>query len=221
MIRAVRARACFLAALMAVACGSPKPARPPDPPAASTPPEPPPPPPPPPKCESLAEHCAAESGTKARVLDSGVSVEPPPGWQYAQQPDATLATSDGAAFAVTIHRVGDPRDLKERLTLRLAALDLLLKDAGLTPPRAYYFWLKPAEEVKKVGDLKVTIWQLDDATDGAKKGSLVVFVAPLAPATKTALIGIGFVPNDDKSNADAAILKAIDTITVAAGSTSP
>lgn len=154
-----------------------------------------------------------KEGTKARIVDSGLRFEPPLGWEYAQQSNATVATTSNASLAVTTHDVGDPKDLRKQLTLRLDAFDALLKLVGVTPPRARYFWMKPSDMVKKLGDLKVTLWQLDGASREKSKGPLLIFAATLSP-TK-ALIGVGYVPDDDKSGADAAILKAIDTLSTA------
>ncbi len=161
----------------------------------------------------------AKEGASARVVDSGLRFEPPVGWEYAQQADATVVTSSGARFAMTTHEVGDARDVRKQLTLRLNAFDALLKLMGVTPPRARYFWMKTPDMVKKVGNLKVTLWQLDGASREASKGPLLIFAAPLS-RTK-ALIGVGYVPEDDKSGADAAILKAIDTLSMPADATSP
>lgn len=196
--------------LFVAACASKPPPAPPKPA-----PEPPPvkvepPPPPPPKCEAIDEHCSATDGAKARIVDSGLRFEPPVGWEYAQQHDATLANLGGASLAVTTHDVGDPKDLRKQLVIRLAAFDNLLKIMGVKPPAARYFWMKTPDMVKKIGDLKVTLWQLDGASREKTKGPLLVFVAPL-PANK-ALIGVAYVPDDDKSGADQAILKSIDSL---------
>jgi hypothetical protein len=205
----VRIPACVVAAFVVAACSA-KP-----PPAQSKPtPDPPAPkveaPAPPPKCEAIDDHCVAKEGARARVVDSGLTFEPPAGWEYAQQKDAAIATSSGASLAMTTHDIGDPHDLRKQLTLRLAAFDALLKVMGVTPPRARYFWMKAPEMVKTIGALKVTLWQLDGASRDKSKGPLLIVAAPLS-ATK-ALIGAAYVPDDDKSGADAAILKAIDTL---------
>jgi len=201
------------------ACASKPPPSPPKPapePVASAKPEP---PPPPPKCEALEEHCVAKDGAKAKIVDSPLRIEPPSGWEYAQEKDATVAIQGGASLAVTTHDVGDARDLKKQLTLRLNAFDALLKLIGVKPPAARFFWMKTPEMVKKIGDLKVTLWQLDGATKEKTKGPLVVFVAPL-PQNK-ALLGVGYVPDDDKSGADQAILKAVDSLSAPVDPASP
>jgi hypothetical protein len=166
----------------------------------------------------MDEHCVAKDGARARIVDSGLKIEPPPGWEYAQQTDALVASQGGASLAVTTHDVGDAHDLRKQLTIRLNAFDALLKAIGVKPPGARFFWMTQSQ-AKKVGDLKVTLWQLEGASKEKTKGPIIIFAAPL-PNNK-ALLGVGYVPNDDKSGADQAILKAIDSLSAPVDPASP
>ena len=164
---------------------------------------------PPPKCEALDEKCEAGGSTKARIAGAGALVfTPAPGWIYAQGSDVTVAqTGDsGPAVAAIGYETGDA---KKEGPSRDASLDLLVSKLGVTPPKKKIPWKKPLE-TKDVGGLKVSLWQIEGGARGDKKGPLLVFAAPLE--TGTALLGIGFVPDDDQSNADAAILKSIESI---------
>ena len=73
-------------------------------------------------------------------------------------------------------------------------------------------WKKSAQ-TKDVGPLKVELWQVEGGVRGGKKSPLLVF-ATVLPEGKSVL-GIGFVPDDDGSNADAAILKSMESIAAA------
>jgi hypothetical protein len=197
--------------LLCAACGS---TPPPKVEAPKPPPEPPPPPkveaPPPKKCEALSEGCVAEDATKARA--SGVTIGAPKGWTYAHGP-AALARQGEAALAVTVHDA-DPKSIKLDGDKRDAALADLLKQLEVTPPKKKIYWTLPPLKKLTVGALAVSLWQMDGASHGGKHGPLLLFVAKL-PESKSVL-GVGFVPDDDKSGADVSILKAIETLDVQA-----
>ncbi len=196
---------------LAVACSSTPPPQPPEP-------EPPPPPkaevkPPPPKCESLDEKCEGGSGKKAKVVGVPFTFEPASGWTYAQEEKVSIAVSGegGPALVVLSHDAGDS---KTEGANRDAALEELVKRLELTlPGKKKVGWKKPAE-VKNVGDLKVSLYQIEGAKRGDKKGPLLVFAAPLPE--KKAMLGVGFVPEDDQTSADAAILQSIESLHAAA-----
>jgi hypothetical protein len=192
-------------------CGSKPPPPPPAP--KEEPPPPPPPkkeePPPPPKCEAMTESCTAQEGTKARIGESGLVFDPPVGWTYAQESDAAIAAMGESWLAVTIHD-SDPKDAKKQLEQREAALALLYKKIEVTPPKAKMAWGAAPAKKLKVGDMTISLWQVDGATHKGKKGPVLVMMAK--HGTDKGLVGLAFVPDDDKSNADQAILKSIETI---------
>jgi len=184
--------------------------KPPPPPPAPPPPvveAPPPPPPPPPKCEALGEACTGQAGTVARVRKSGFGVTIPLGWTYAQQDDATVVATSNAAFAVTTYDAG--ADAKAATANRDAAFDALVKLLTVTAPKHKVTWGHAARK-SKVGDLEMSLWQTDNVARADKKGPVLVFGAQLPD--KSFLLGAGFVSDDDKSDADKAILGAIDSI---------
>ncbi len=191
---------------LAIAC-HPKPPPPPPEPAPVAEAPPPPPPPPPPKCEAMSEACTGQAGTIARIRKSGFGIAVPQGWTYAQQDDATLVTTDSAEFAATTYDAG--ADTKTTNANRDAAFDALVKLLAVTPPKHKVAWGHAAKK-SKVGALEMSLWQADDVIRTDKKGSVLVFGAPLPD--KSLLLGVGFVSNDDKTDADKAILAAIDSI---------
>lgn len=200
------------AALSAAACGS-------TPPPVETPvqdPEPPPPPPPKPKpkCEALDEGCEAKEDTKAKIAKSELRFRPVKGWTYAQGADATVAQAAGDGAAVALAEVETGTDAKAEPGKRDAALEELAKQINVTLPKKKVTWKKPLEE-KAVGDMKLGLWQLDGATRGEKKGPLLIFAAPVGADTGKVVLGIGFVPEDDSSGSDAAILESIETLSPA------
>jgi hypothetical protein len=143
----------------------------------------------------------------ARIRKSGYGLTVPQGWTYAQQDDATVVVSGDAAFAATTYEKGT--DAKTAAANREAAFDALVKLMGVTPPKHKVVWTHPAKKTKQ-GTLEMSLWQADDVTKGAKKGPVLVFGAELPD--KSWILGAGFVPDDDKTDADKAILGAIDSI---------
>ena len=195
----------FAATLLGcVACAhkAPPPAPPPPPPAADPAP---PPPPPAPKCEALTEACVAVAHVKATIQKSDWTIEPPSGWTYAQQADVTVALLGEASFGIVVYAT-DPKkataDWEKQVAEVSAKLEVTAKKK-ITQP-------KKSAGMKPVGSLKVNLYQFDGATHGSRKGPLLVFSADL-PDGK-ALLGVGFVPEDDTSKADEGILKAIESI---------
>lgn len=199
----------------AAACSKTPPPKPPEP----EPPKPEPakqaePPPAPKKCETLDEGCKAEADTKARVARAPLQFVPATGWTYAQGETITIAqlSDDGPCIAMMTYEVGDGR---MEIVNREGALDVLAKQVGVTLPRKKPAWKRPDEQ-KKIGGLDVSMWQSDGGARGDKKGPLLVFDARIEGAK--ALLGIGFVPADDASAADEAILKSIESLGKSEGS---
>jgi hypothetical protein len=196
-----------LTMLAVAAAGCPKPPPPPPPPQAE-----PEPPPPPPKCESLGEKCEAKPDTKAKITSSSLVFTPAAGWFYAMQSSATIAQASetGPGIAMMGYE-GDPKDHKKDAAARDAAMAELVKQLGLAPLKRKVSWKKP-DDTKAVGTLKLGLWQLEEAGQrGTKKGPLLVVAGPTGDGNK-GVIGIGFVPDDDKSQADVAIMKSIESI---------
>jgi hypothetical protein len=171
-------------------------------------------PPPPPKCEALEEKCAATADTKATIAKTDLVFQPPSGWTYAQTAGATLAQAGDVAAVTTVvgYDAGDPKDKKADAN-RDAAFEALQKlvNVGL---KKKVNWKKKPDDKRAPGGLQVSLWQVDGATRGDKKGPLLIFSAPLD--ANNVLLGFGFVPDDDNSGSDAAIMKSIDSLAKAA-----
>jgi hypothetical protein len=220
-------------AAFAVGCGSKPP--PPAEPAPEPPPAPKAEPPPPPKCETPSENCKAVAETRARIAGSSYVVTPVAGWTYAQLQNVTIAqiNAENSPAMVIAAYDADAKDAKKELAQRDTAFADLSKEIGLTLPKNKVNWKQPTckcagagkacagsggdlcKAMKPVSDLKVSVWQLDGATRGGKKGPLLVLQAPLEAGK--ALLGVGFVTDDDATGADQAILKSIESIGPAAG----
>ena len=171
-------------------------------------------PPPPKKCESLADKCEGGKGSRIPIVNSGQSFEPISGWAYAAESEATISQlgDNGPAFAALGYDGGDP---KTDAATRDTALETLVGKIGVTVKSKKLRWNKPLEE-SDIGKLKVSMWQLEGANRGDKRGPLLVFAAPLTDGK--ALLGIAFVPDDDTTSADASILTSIETIAPDKGS---
>jgi hypothetical protein len=195
-----------LISLVALGAGCPKPPPPPPPP------PPPAEPPPPPKCESLGEKCEAKPDTKAKVTNTDLAFTPPGAWVYAQQSSATIAQASEAGPAIAFLGIElDPKDAKKDGAARDAALAEICKQLGLSPLKRKVSWRKP-DDTKAIGAMKLGLWQLEEAGQrGAKKGPLLVVAGPTGDGNK-GIVGVGFVPDDDKSKADDAIMKSIESL---------
>lgn len=190
--------------LAALAAGCPKPPPPPPPPTANT-------PPPPPKCESLGEKCAAKSDTKAKITNSGLVFTPAAGWVYAQQSSATIAQSSETGPAIAMVGIDvDAKDSKKDHAAKDAAMAELVKQLGLGPLKRKVNWRKP-DDTKTIGSMKIGLWQLEEAgIRGTKRGPLLVVAGPVGDGR--GVLGVGFVPDDDKSQADVAIMKSLESL---------
>ena len=161
--------------------------------------------PPPPKCEKLDEGCIAQGGTKARLDHSDWRIEPPANWTYAQG-TMVIASHDGSVLAATVEPAG-PAKLNRAKRDELFAN--LVSELKITLPKKKFVWPKKADQTLDAGPLKVSLYQLDVTREG-KKGPLLFF--SVTPAEGEGMLGAGFVPDDDSTNADQAILAAIRSI---------
>ena len=166
-----------------------------------------------PKCEAMSEACVADKTTQAKVPEAAVVFTPPNGWTYAQESSASVAqTSDEgpalavAAFTVAPDEAKDPKKLDKRRDTLLSALGERL---GLKMPKAKVLW-KKSDKTLTVGSWPVSLYQVEGAGRGAKKGPLLVFSAALG--ADVALVGVGFVNDDDTTDADGAILTSIQSL---------
>lgn len=206
-----------LAALVGLvgACASaPPPAPPPRPPPApvvAPPPKPPPvvEKPPPKKCVALAEECIADKWTLARIAHAPLVFTPADGWAYAEEADATVMENGegGPTLALAGYEIADP---KAAPAARDAALLALLARLSITPPKDKISWGTPLSKGSTAADVHVVLYQVEGAQRAGKKGPLLVMTS--SQSTSLAVLGVGFVANDDKTNADDAILQSIGSL---------
>lgn len=175
---------------------------------------PPPAPPPPPPCEALDEACEGDGAKRARVAGTELLLTPPRGWVYAQEPEAFVATASAAALAAAgydVPEAGPKKGAAEKAATkaREVAFAALAKRLELTWKRPPSFPKKPQKTLTVAGK-EVHLFQFDGATRGGKKGPVLAFQAKL-DATH-AVVGAGFVAEDDDANADQAILGAVESL---------
>jgi hypothetical protein len=199
-------------AALAAACSSlsPPPVAVAQPPAEATPETTTPPPKKPKPCKTLEEQCESEPSTKARIAGTNLVFTPAKGWTYAQAESATLAqaSSNGPALSVAQVEVGEA---KQEAAKRDTALAALAQELKVTLPKKKVNWKKP-DDTKDVAGMKVGLWQVEGAARADKKGPLLIFSSPAREGK--ALLGLGFVPDDDSTSADAIILQSIGSIAV-------
>ncbi len=171
-------------------------------------------PPPPPKCEAFSEKCEGKPDTRAKITNSTLVFTPAAGWFYAQQSSSTVAQSSDAGPALAFVGIEiDAKDARHEVAVKDAALNELCKQLGLSPLKRKVAWKKP-DDKKIIGPLKADLWQLEEAgVRGVKKGPLLVVAGSTVDGK--GVIGVGFVPDDDKSSADVAIMKSIESLGIA------
>jgi hypothetical protein len=163
--------------------------------------------PPPPKCEKVEEACVAGAETRARIAQIGWQFAPPVSWIYAQGEDLTTASNRSAVMAVAVHQVVDVK--KERAE-REEALRLVTQKLGLMLPKKKTFIPKKPDQKQKVGSLEADLYQVEGVKREGHIGTVLFFV--LKASTEQALVGVGFVADDDTENADQAIMIAIESL---------
>jgi hypothetical protein len=99
---------------------------------------------------------------------------------------------------------------KNERSQREAVLRRVAEHLGVTLPRKRELMKRKPDKKEKVGALDVELYQIDGCSRQGKKGPLLVFAAKVGEGAT--LLGMGFVSDDDKDNADASIMKAIGSI---------
>ena len=143
-------------------------------------------------------------GARAKV-GTAWTVELPNGWTYAEEPTVAVATASSAGVAITSQEV---KDAKKEMQARDDAFKQLTSKLSVTMGKNVA-WPKKPQRTQTVGAFKVSLFQVDAAERGGKKGPLLLFTTKKDGAL---LVGAGFVPDDDSTNADAAIMKCIDSL---------
>jgi hypothetical protein len=119
----------------------------------------------------------------------------------------TTASVKSASLGVAMH---DGAGVKNERGLREETLRRIASRLGVTLPRKRELLKRKPDKREKVGELDVDLYQIDGGNRDGKKGPLLVFVAKIGPGK--ALLGLGFVSDDDKDSSDSAIMKAIGSI---------
>ncbi|MCC6559550.1 MAG: hypothetical protein IT372_42070 [Polyangiaceae bacterium] len=161
-------------------------------------------------CKALDEKCEAKASTKAKIAKSELTFKPAKGWFYAQGEAVTVAQAadDGPAVAIAQAEY----EPKKEAEAREAAIAELAKEINVTLPKKKVNWKKP-DDTKEIGAIKLGLWQVDGGARGDKKGPVLFFSAPVEDGKM--LLGVSFVPSDDSTSADAAILESIESIAAA------
>jgi hypothetical protein len=156
----------------------------------------------------MEDACVADDDTRARIAKIDWTVRAPKGWRYAQEPEFTVASSERAILAMTTYP--EP-DKKRQESARDATLAGVVHKLGVVfPKRKKLVFPRKVDKTIPVGTLKVGLVQLDGARLAKKRGPVLAFEARLPNGQ--IVLGAAFVPDDDTSNADQAILASIESI---------
>jgi hypothetical protein len=179
------------------------------------PPAPPPPPPPPPECETLSENCTATDAIALAIGAQGATIKPPSGWKYAKESERSVAVgADGKSVlsAVEISSAEEPAILDSLEKQALAAGIEKVKFEALRKR------LKKAQNTVDANGTPVDLWEVSKATsNGANPelreqgiGTLLVFVAKLAP--NRVVTGLGFVVVPDAEADAEKVMQAVQSL---------
>ncbi|HTA89523.1 MAG TPA: hypothetical protein VK745_08105 [Polyangiaceae bacterium] len=185
------------------------------PPPAAAPPAPPPPPPPPPKCEALSENCTATDAIALTIGAQGASIKPPSGWKYAKESERSVAVgADGKSVlsAVEIASAEEPAILEALEKQTLASGIEKVKFEALKKR------LKKPQITVDASGTPVELWEVSKSTSNGVSpelreqgvGTLLVFVAKLAP--NRVVTGLGFVVVPDAEADAQKVMQAVQTL---------
>jgi hypothetical protein len=139
--------------------------------------------------------------------------QPPKGWIYARLDKATVAQVDAKGSVLVLAGYEpDPKAPAARKQ-RDAKLAELAELVGVQLPMPKSLPTQPDRSEDKAG-LKMLYWQRDQAERVEQAGALLVLAAEQPGRV---LLGLGFVPDSDSSNADAGIMSAFGSIEKGAG----
>jgi hypothetical protein len=155
----------------------------------------------------------SKAETRARIGSAAWEFAPPEGWTYAQGDDVTTASVASASLGVAAR---DGTSVKTERAVREEAVRKIADRLGVTLPRKRELLRRKPDRKQKMGELEVELYQIDGGAREGKKGPVLVFAAKVGDGK--VLLGVGFVSDDDKDNADSAILKAIGSIAARKGS---
>jgi len=163
----------------------------------------------------LEDGCIAGPGSRAQLEGPGFTVELPPKWRYAQG-SLIFAVADGSVLAVT----AQPQEANKADRVRRDdALAVLIREMKIELPKKKLVWPKKPDHIVDAGDYQVALYQFESVAREARKGTLLIF--SINPPNDDGLLGGGFVPDDDDSNADRAIMRAIRSIGKTAAGSAP
>jgi hypothetical protein len=139
-----------------------------------------------------------------QVGQSAWTIAPPNGWKYAHASAETMAASQGAVIAVTTY---DKRDASR-------SRDAVVRDLGgrlgLTLPAKRDLFPKKAHKRQAVAGIMLSLYQFGGVRRSEHRGALLVFTTDMP--SDAAILGVAFVADDDKSDGDQAIVRAIGSL---------
>ena len=184
--------------------------------AASAPsPAPPPPPPPPPKCEALSESCVATDAIALAIGAQGAIIKPPSGWKYAKESERSVAVGPDGKSVLSVVEI-----TSAEAPAIIEALEKQTLAAGIEKVKfeALKKRLKKPQITVDASGTPVDLWEVSKATSNGVNpelreqgvGTLLVFVAKLAP--NRVVTGLGFVVVPDAEADAAKVMQAVQTL---------
>lgn len=211
-------RLSLLIVVFALAAGGCRrqPARPPPPPPPRAPaPAPAPKPSPPPSCKSLDQKCTARAATALQIGDGAATFQPPPGWTYARESEASVAIAPGSVGVMAFSTAATPwsRDTArtiDRLFNRLQITKVVHRSLRERLRR-------PQTKVASDSGLKVELWEVNRHRQfgrapelGGKPSSVLVIVSRLPGGH--AVVGAAAVLKPGGDDKVPAIMQAVKSL---------
>ena len=181
----------------------------------TAPPAPPPPPPPPPKCEALSESCVATDAIALGIGAQGTTIKPPSGWKYAKESERSVAVGADGKSVLSIVEIASAEEPALSESLEKQALAAGIEKVKFEALKKRF--KKPQISVDASGT-PVDLWEVSKATSNGVNpelreqgiGTLLVFVAKLAP--NRVVTGLGFVVVPDAESDAEKIMAAVQSL---------
>lgn len=148
---------------------------------------------------------------QAQIIGTALAFTPPARWPLRHLSGHTIvqASKTGAALALAGVEFL-PGDAKEEEAAKDTMLAELARQLELGAIPRKMSWKKP-DDVRPAAGMRIRFWSIEEVVSrGTSKGPLLVLWTPTGEGK--GLVGLAFVPEDDRSQADVAIMKAIESI---------
>jgi hypothetical protein len=170
---------------------------------------------PPPSCKSLDDKCEAKADTELGIGDGAATFHPPPGWTYAEESAASVATAPGsvAVLAFSTAKTAWSADTSKAIDKLLDRLEITKVARKALKTRLTHAQTKLDAD----GGMKIELWEVNKQRQfgqsprlSDKPGSVLVIVTKLED--NRAIVGAAAVLKPGGEDKVPAILQAVKSL---------